>query len=297
MGKKIGKSKSFKKIVIATFIAIFSLMSAFTGTIAWFSSMSSVSVTGATFKVQTPTGIGYELYYLEGFDTDDNGSIDKSGNYNSVVDEHVGYESASTGAVFTLVEESYEEDEKNPTDISHLWPAHRLTYAMVLSSEFSTFSLSSWSEVKGITAKIYDEQNPETIVSETDVSITWAINIYSAAYIVGSTSNDVLDDISTGFAEFVADELDENNDVVVDKFDFNQGNEATSSVALADSNSVFDEGGDRTILYFSIEFSNDSSTFYKLGGTKNSPFYYKDTSGNSNCYKGLTFNSLVFNLA
>ena len=322
MGKKVKKSKTFTKIVIATFIAIFSLMSAFTGTIAWFTSSARTTVTGGSFTVQTPTGIGFELYYLVEFD-------DKYGNYNEDIDEYVGYESASTGAVFASVNDVDLEHEKNPVDISHIWPAHRLTYAMYLSGgNYSNFILDSWEETSSVTpskifsvdsdvvdassfstqqaihdlyiyvlssesyviANEYDE-NIDTYYYASNAinytSLCWAINIYGAAYKVADQGN-LLDTISYGFDTFKNESTD--------KFEYSQTSPApnpASSTNISVATGTTGSGA-ITVLYFSIEFSNSSDTFYKTNS--DGSFNYKDTNGNSNCYKGLSLNSLVFKL-
>ena len=52
--------------------------------------------------------------------------------------------------------------------------------------------------------------------------------------------------------------------------------------------------GEEIIVFFTIEFSNASSTFYKLN--KETGFYNKNEAGNSNCYEGLSFSKLEFSL-
>ena len=301
MTKKTQKNTIITKIAVATMIAIFSLGSAFAGTIAWFSSSARTTVTGGSFKVQTPTGIGCSLYQLHHFL--DGSQATKPGNFVTNFG-YIGYENPSITAVFQAV--SYNEqgevtEDPNPTVIENLWPAHRLTYALLIEGDTSssfTFTLNSWSEsvregYQRTNSRIdnpdYGEEGePEYLSSPT--SITWATNIYCRAYLVGSTQNSVLTDIATGYNTFKTTNINAN-----DKFNASQSNPLSSAIEMANSeDDVYDLGGSRLIIYFSIEFSNYSDTFYSLG---NDGYYYKDALyGNSNCYRGLTLTNLVFNL-
>ena len=304
MGKKTRKNTIITKIAVATFIAVFSLASAFAGTIAWFSSNKSATVTGGSFTVQTPTGIGFELYYLSGFDTNDDGSINNYGNYKAGYG-FIGYEVSVGTAIFqkaTVNEEGLVTD--GSTNIEDLWPAHRLTFALVIETDsFQTFSLDSLTEdvkegYQRATSKMlnpnYDPQNEEPEYLSNPTSITWAINMYGCAYHLtssGDSDNNILADISRGFNTF--------KNVSTDKFVFSQDNPyEDSQVDIADGgNNIVDIDNDnlnRIILYFSILFSNEPSTFYRL---ENDGYYYKNSLGNSNCYKGLVFSDLTFNLA
>ena len=295
MGKKTRKNTIITKIAVATFIAVFSLASAFAGTIAWFSSTSSATVTGGSFTVQTPTGIQFELYHLIGFDTNDDGSSDKDGNYSHGA--FIGYETVPNPGKALFEKVDFEDVRGNPTNITHLWPAHRLTYAMLLpGGNYNSFTLKSWEEdvEEGYsfpTAKIMDPENPETALDTSTVSLTWATNIYSKTYGVTSTGNtdqNILNDISTGFNSF--------KNETTDKFTFSQVVSPAVNPSAPVQIATGTEGqGTRVVLYFSIEFSNDASTFYNL--SSDGSYYYKDENGNSNCYKRLSLFNLVFNLA
>ena len=284
MEKKIRKNKTLGKIIVATSIAIFSLMSAFTGTIAWFTSNREVTVSGSSFSVQTPNGISYEIYELHNF-------TDKDGNYSESAEEYVGYENPSTTAVFSKItfdEDGVPEQDPNPIDISHLWPAHKLTYALVVGGAFASFKLETWREQTLDTAMVD---------AQTHVSLSWAINIYGGAYYVNKTSSyqdeedNILADISTGYNTYEADAN------VEDVFTYSQAGNDDPEGAIDVVTSITGQSGNnkRIILYFSIEFSNDSDTFYLYNN--NTHYYAKNVLGNSNCYKGLSLTDLVFKLA
>ena len=291
MKKMNRKLKTRLKIASATATTVFSLASVFTATYAWFASSASVTATGASVTVKAMNGIQFDFYYLDYFAIDED--TNKDGNYDTTLSAYAGYELAESNPVFKPID--YDENGdvvddvdhgSDPTSINHLWPAHRLTYAIVVSSgSLTSFSLDDWGEVR--------KPSVLTRVNEQDVeiSLSWAINIYGGAYYVADTG-DLDADISTGFASF-------NSDIgtdIEDAFPYSQSLIAPvvkPSLPIANSISGDSSGNKHVILYFSIEFSNDDSTFYSY----NNPYYVKDVLGNSNCYEGLTLTGLSFKLA
>ena len=280
------------KIIGATLTVLFSLFSFFTGTLAWFANNTSVSATGASITVQAPDGVNFDVYYLHHFVIDQ--STNKDGNYNSIIDAYSGYESATSNAVFehVLFNEDGEvvdnlgvavDEDENPMMINHLWPAHRLTFAIVISGgDVSRFSLDSW-----------DEETDENVMTTNDslVSLSWAINLFGASYAVTAT-NDILTDISTGFTSYAAANLN-------DTFTYSEASPAPvqhPAISVLPSLATADED-ERVIVYFSVEFSDNSDTYYKLDNITDGVSYYtKNTSGNSNCYERLSLKDLVFKL-
>ena len=280
------------KVIGATVTVLFSLFSFFTGTLAWFANNSTVSATGSSVTVEAPEGVNFDVYYLHHFVIDQ--STNKDGNYNSIIGAYSGYEGSTSNAVFEPVLYNGEgevvdnlgvavEEDENPMMINHLWPAHRLTYSIVITSgDVSSFSLNSW-----------DEETDESVMTTDDdlVSLSWAINIFSASYAVTATNN-VLNDISTGFTSYAGASLN-------DTFTYSEASPAPAQhPAVNVLPSIASAGeGQRTILYFSIEFSNNSDTFYELDNVTDGISYYtKNTSGNSNCYERLSLKDLVFKL-
>ena len=279
------------KIIVATLTAVFSLFSAFSATYAWFVANQSVSATGMSVTIKAPEGIQFEFYYLDYFDL--GASATKDGNFDTVANAYAGYELVEANPVFKKI--NYDESGDviddavhggDPTGINHLWPAHKLTYAIVVTSgTLRGFNLDSWGEVTS--------PNVLTQVNDEDVrvSLSWAINIYGGAYYVTSTE-DVLDDIATGFADY-NDDLEDST--LTDKFTYSQTNiapETKPSINVCDSITGTAGESKRVVLYFSIEFSDDSSTYY----TYSNPYYVKDTLGNSNCYEKLSLTGLSFKL-
>ena len=284
------------KIVAATATVIFTLATVFTSTIAWFSTKTSVDVSGASFSVKSIGGIQYNLYYLDHFVVDNN---NKDGNFNTVINCHSGYEVAAPSPVFLPINfddsghvidnnDQIVSDDLNPMNIRHLWPAHRLTYAIVIESgSLANFSLDSWDEETDANTKTKDSNNQDVLIS-----LSWAINIYGKAYNVTQT-NTVTDDIATGFNSY-------KNAVMNDAFSYAQAYTAPATaptLPISVTSGVTGQGGENTrqILYFSIEFDDSNSTYYEYDSETS--YYTKSTSGNSNCYEHLILKDLVFRLA
>lgn len=282
------KTRTRLKIAGATATAIFSLASVFTGTYAWFVTNQSVTAVTNSITIKAETGLDFELYYLRHFAVDQ--STTKDGNYNAGIDTFAGYENAYPNPVFVKVNYDNSGNVTNadaPTDINHLWPAHKLTYAIVVTQgSLSSFNLFSWSEVT--LPSVVTQVNS----GDVEISLSWAINMYGGAYYITSTE-EVTDDIASGFATYNADIT---NNTLVDKFTYSQSNIApTTKPSITILNSISGTAGNtkRVVIYFSIEFSDDSSTYY----TYNNPYYVKDTLGNSNCYEKLSLTNLMFRLA
>ena len=282
------------KIVAATATVIFTLATVFTSTIAWFSTKTSVNVSGGTFTVKNASGLQYDLYYLDHFVVNES---NKDGNFNTVVSKHSGYEVAAGTPVFNKVnyndegqvidnEQNVVSDDLNPTNISHLWPAHKLTYAIVVTSgDLNRFTLESWDEETDEDTKTKDNLDNDVLIS-----LSWAINLYGAAYNVTKT-NDVTADIASGFATSYS------GATLNDTFTYSQASPAPQprqAINVVNSVSGASSDATRQILYFSIEFDDSSDTYYELD--TNDSYYTKSVDGNSNCYENLILKDLVFML-
>ena len=284
MGSK-NKTRTRLKIIGAAATAVFSLASAFAGTYAWFATCGNVTATNMSITIVAPEQLEYELYYLSSFT--DGQSVTHDGNQNSTTNIFSGYQLDYSSATFTKVNyvDGAVSNDPDPTNISHLWPAHKLTYAFVITqSSMEKLAITSWNETTG--AASVSDGNP--------VCLSWAINIYGAAFNVSKTQN-TANDVATGYASYFAA-------IKTDVFDYSQASPASTpreEIVITDDIPANEED-EQTIVYFTIEFSNDVSTFYKLN--KTTGYYELYVSGetvgfNSNCYEGLSLSGLTLRIA
>ena len=277
------------KIVGATLTAVFSLAAVFTGTYAWFASNTTASATGMQISVDAPVSIDFDMYYLSSFT--DNSQNSHDGNYNSVTHFYSGYDMAYQSATFTQIDFD-NLPSPSPLGIDHLWPAHKLTFAIVIrGGAVSKFSLTDWSEGEGNETAATPKINASQYVR-----LSWAIDIYGKAYSVAQTNN-AANDIATAYSNsYHTYSTSKPEQEFEDVFDFSETQLAPAQKEEIDVvNPLPSSAADyRTIVFFTIEFSNDDSTFYSYNNATG--YYEKNTSGNSNCYEKLFLSSLQFEI-
>ena len=288
MGSK-NKTRSRMKIVGATITAIFSLASVFSATYAWFAANNTVTASGMSISANGPDNIDFHLYYLHHFGS---GQTQKDGNLNTAFNIYSGYYSNASNPSFAYVNPA--DSSINPTNIEQLWPAHQLTYALVVTTgKFHSFVLNDWAETRN--------DNTNKISASVDVSLSWAINIYGAAFEFSTkdeNEQDIaeIDIVNSGFASYTDPNL-----TLTDVFDYAPITESHTAnpfmpVSVASNDSISEQtSGTVFVIYFSILFDNSSSTFYSYNEADH--FYYQDNNGDSNCYKGLSISRLSFVLS
>ena len=283
-------SKMNKKTILVVLLNVVFILigigGAATGTIAWFGANQSVTATASTFQVVSPEGVNFDIYYLRTFGS---GNAETDGNYNLTTHLYSGYELEGNNPNFYPSQEN-----DGTTNIEHLWPAHKMTYALVINSgALGGFSLDAWVEDTTVGKALAYDGFEEEVQLTKRVSLTWAIDMYALAYTVTATES-VTADIATAYASY-------KNDPKTDVFKYVQTPEDPGDNPSTPIN--FDivaqnpTNAQRAILLFSIEFSNDSSTFYEYAASDaNYDYFDKAITGNSNCYEGLRFSSLTFGL-
>ncbi len=312
MAMKRKMSKNLKRILFAFALNMALIIATFSvATFAWFSMNTTVGVGGASFSVKAPDSIQFDLYYLQSFVTvEDETEVSKYGNLNKFGfdDEEdpedvahwsfTGYQKDYVDSNFVKINLNSNgecDDDPSPMDIEHLWPAHRLTYALaVKGSKASSFKLDSWDETRISTRKAILENE-----DEVEVSLSWAINMYGHYYNFTKQAGDTDENIKADIEKCYKDNYHSYLNPVppasapTDTFVYDEESTEHSVSTLVD-NIAAPSDGQRTIIFFTIEFSNDNSTFYVLDKTTGK--YSKGTSGNSNCYENLTLTGLSFSL-
>lgn len=304
MKKQSGKGlKNRLKIVSATITVVFTLASTFTATMAWFSSNQQVTASGMTVQIKTPDGVDYDLYYLQTFGTNVDISNNYDGNYNPVINKYCGYEIARNDPNFVKYNPNLDYTATpNPISIDNLWPNHKMTFALLLTNgEASDFLIKNWQDAEDKPVRhaiklggdiTYDEEDDSTY---DQISLSWAINIFGGAYRVSNLdneenalANEVV--VANGFS---SPSLYNKGAGLSDCFTYAQGSEALSLPITVSNTIPSSSPNSSLVFYFTIEFSNNEDTFYVLN---DGDYYSKSTSGNSNCYEGLAFSELVFEL-
>ena len=322
--KKLFHNKTMLVIAFNLAFILLGIGGLATGTMAWFASQVSFTTEIGSFSIVAPEGVEYSLFYLEHFipnPLEPESTID--GNYDTVIRRFAGYETSYEKAIFAKVEfdsSGNVTSDPNPTVINDLWPNHKLTFAIITASSISKLQLSEWTEALADTeghAKVTEGTEPTAYVY-----LSWAIDIYGRAFSIeqsGDSDSADLADLSTGYALYHDAILEQGRD---DRFGYSEASPAPSvhpelTIIGHDDpieyETISDEAtttettyntvpssssGYRSVLFFTIEFSNDSSTFYSETTTSDSDIYYaKDPSGNSNCYEKLKLTSLLFKLS
>lgn len=256
--------KSSYTIVTSLLLSVSILLVAVTGTMAWFTSNRKVSVEAGSFEVTVPDGQDAELYY-------------HSLNYNSTLKAYSGFEKSSLNnenyKKFSLVDGS---NTPSPTTTQYLWPNFQLTYAFVFTPKRTgnySFSIKSWSS----------EESKDKFVSDgKGIRLSWAIRMY--AYICeDDTTFSKAETYFTDYQKksFFSSLATDTSDTMI------QGRTSDLSYTVNDTSKS-------VVVYFSVEFSNDSSTYYEKNETTAFWSQSNTASSQSACYENLTFKAEKF---
>ena len=248
--------KISNKLIRTALLSLLSLSSGVTGTLAWFTANRKVSIEAGSFEVVTPEGQEATLYY-------------HSLNYNESLKQYAGFEKSSLNDNYSSFNVVDENNTPSPTSTLYLWPNFQLTYALVFTPiKVGTFSfkLKSWNS----------EQSKDKYVSEgKGIRLSWAINMY--AYICEddttfSNAEEYFNSHET--SSFFSSKQDDLSD------DLEQGNITYEVSDISKS----------VVVYFTIEFSNDSSTYYEKNSSDDYWSQNDNSSTQSMCYENLKFN-------
>lgn len=272
------KSKELKlRIIGMTSLALLSLASLFVGTAAWFNTKRAVAVEAGTFQVVTPDDQKAELYYYNG---NFNQNSEKYSGYNKIDDlNSISFENS-----FSKVDEST-KTENNPCSTKELWPGYKLTYALQFTpNEDASYGLEL------LDVEFEDSETKKILEDgkETPISLSWVFEVYGAYAADEETNAKVYLDSTLKHTCQVNKE--------------NPLKEKTQIVAKQKKNK-----SKESILFFTIEFSNDPSTFYQeIESTQETNAdststitkwkQNNDSPTQSNCYEGLSITSMVFRL-
>ncbi len=257
------KSKILKSVFCFLQIAAISLGTV-SATFAWFINRRTAVVTAEGFQVVLPEAQKVEFYRQK------YNFIDSNKNYS-------GFEKEKLSENEKKEFEKIDLGESNQFDESteKLWPNHQLCYAMVFTpirDGTFTFSLSSYVSIAS-KDKLLDNGN--------GLSLSFAIDLFVQSY-------EYKEDFSTATAFFSTQGTEGNPD----RF---QVGESSSTI---DPYTFQADKKNKYVLYFSLLFSNDPSTYYREVTKDDKTYYTKDSTSpsQSNCYEGLSFQADKFTL-
>lgn len=252
--------------VFVTIIALaISLTSLFYVTYSWFTFNRQAETGGP--KITIDAGLEYNLkYFIHNLD----GGYPKPGH------EPVNVVATSYASEFTNVDAGF-HDPENYMLIEE--PGYRVTFALEITSLPAGTNHEVSFHLNGFSSPAHEEffEYDNGVVS--DIVLAEAINIYTDTKVVTSSDND------TTLTAFVNSHI--GNASPTDKFD-----NTSDKIELAVSPVVSASSSNTTVLMlFTIEFSATSDTFYKFYQIIDieTVYFTRDTTGNSNVYKGLSF--------
>lgn len=266
----MGTKKRLKLLKLNVWITIFSLAVSMTALLyvsyAWFSMNRSADTTGP--KITIDRGLEYNLkYFIHNLD----GGYPKKGH------EPVDIVATSYENEFINVDAGFHEPE-HFTLIEE--PGYQITFALEITSLPSGANHNVTFRLNGFDSPAHEEffEYDAGADEVRDITLAQAINIYTVTHVLTASDNDTT--ITSYVNDFIGVTTHE------DKFD------GTSQEVLLGTSPTVSASDENTslIFFFTIEFSGDSSTFYKFITLHNGFVYFaKDITGNSNVYKGLSF--------
>ncbi|MEE5995640.1 MAG: hypothetical protein V3G53_03725 [Candidatus Enteromonas sp.] len=245
-------------------------------TYAWFATNHIVSATGMTVSAKSQEPLSLQLYYYNGNFADDP-------NYANPTKAPHGYLSASSfSGTFASNFTAVSGDNDYQTSSAGLYPGRKLTYAVVVGNGGDS-SLSI-----GCSITDFDSDPGNSYIAESEdepILLSYAIDVhcdycpYNAVntYVVNYMTNDYIPALSH------SSQYDANG--AKDLFNVNTANPGT--IDLLSNASLGTEG---MVIFFTVIFSDASSTYYSyVSTTSNKNYYEKTVSGDSNCYMSLSF--------
>lgn len=278
--KKINNRRKIGILGISLLSAAFTLTCFTFVTIAWFSSVKSVNI--SYDQIEVDDGVSFEIKYF-------NMNADSGGNFK-------GYQNPATN--LSVQVSDYSTDFITISDPSaldgalngkYLYPDMCHTYAIEVTNISASprdvsLILNKFTCAWQTNVQCYDVTDPENIAP---IYLSSAINMYSYSTVYNSST---ISGIANNFVK---------RDASLSLSDkFSQGGQGGSDVSIGLSNTSELQVGEKAIIFFTLEFSNDSSTFYSYHSSSTTTIddittsiynYEKDINGSSNVYQKMSF--------
>lgn len=236
-------------------------------TFAWFINRRTAAVTAESFQVVLPEAQKVDFYRQK------HNFIDSEKKYSGFEKEKLKEEEKKE---FEKIDVGKSNQVSDSTE--KLWPNHQICYAMVFTpireGNF-TFSLTSY---------VSEPSTKKLLKNGSGLSLSFAIDLFAKAY-----EDDEKFTKANSFFSTQGSTEKENGDL----FQVGENSRNNQSYSFEASKEK------KYVLYFSILFSNDHSTYYSEVTEDNKTTYYEndpDSISQSNCYEGLSFHADKFTL-
>jgi len=272
------KKKGLFRVVILEGSLIFSLTCLFVASYAWYQANRNTSL--SVEYVSMEKGMTATLKYF-------------TGNYQDSEAKFTGYKNpgalkaSETAASVTdyssqfAIDHHVADSTPNPFSFTDIFPDTRFTFSVEVTSEYSSEN--------SISLDITDFLSPlstEMINYTTNKGISFgeAIDVYATAFIY--TDNAAATTAAQSLVSYVSGESG-----YTDMFTYtNSTDTPPTSYKLSD---ITISPGEKCIFLFTIEYSNQSNTFYKYKSRSGTTSYFEkdptNSQGGSNVYQSLTF--------
>ena len=285
-----------KQVLLSAFVLLISFGAAATATFAWFTVNRNANLGNSNISIDQSIK-SYKLMYYEGNYTTEDGKK-----------KYTGYQDYGKISSCNYDAEFVEMNDSAPElwNITDMFPDTRYTFAFELT-------ISSGSQISraGLALTKYSSKNYTATSVAADrltmykvdqntgevlggIYLSEAINIYAGGML--KQDNTSMNTASLTFLKGF--ELGNTSKPLTDVFTESGDGTGFDGVDLASVTDDSSLSGKTIVVFFTIEFSNASDTYYTYSRRSgNNIYYYKDTvNGSSNCYQLLEFSVTALSL-
>ena len=287
-----------KQVLLSAFVLLISFGAAATATFAWFTVNRNANLGKSNISIDQSIE-SYKLKYYEGNYTTEDGKK-----------KYTGYQDYGKISSCTYTTDFIKMSDSAPElwNITDMFPDTRYTFAFELTissgsqisraglaiTEYkSTNTTATLDPADALTMYKVNPNNTEEVLG--GIYLSEAINIYAAGML--KEDNTSMNTASLNFLHGF--ELKNESTSLTDRFTESGDGRNFKGVDLAYVNDS-SLSGKTIVVFFTIEFSNASDTYYTYShrdNNTNNIYYYKDTvNGSSNCYQLLSFSVTALSL-
>ena len=285
-----------KQVLLSAFVLLISFGAAATATFAWFTVNRNANLGNSNISIDQSVE-DYTLKYYKGNYTSEDGNT-----------KYTGYQDYAKISSCDYATEFVKMNDSAPElwNITDMFPDTRYTFAFELTissgsqisraglalTKYSSKNYTATSVAADrLTMYKVDQNTGEVLVN---IYLSEAINIYAGGML--KQDNTSMNTASLTFLKGF--ELGNTSKPLTDVFTESGDGSNFNGVDLAFVTDDSSLSGKTIVVFFTIEFSNASDTYYTFSHRSgNDIYYYKDTvNGSSNCYQLLSFSVTALSL-